>query len=121
MEVMPALGGCGKSQSIWANWFGLYDLGIADDGRLRCGFWGWKSGEEAKWQYGPVLQEGAWTRLKVVNDCEKIEVFMDGISVLSFPIAMPASNTLAPILGGCHRDGLGFFKGKLRNLHISHK
>jgi hypothetical protein len=56
-----------------------------------------------------------------VNDCEKIEVFMDGKSVLSFPIAMPASNTLAPILGGCHRDGLGFFKGKLRNLHISHK
>ena len=54
-----------------------------------------------------------------MNDCEKIEVFMDGKSVLSFPISMPASNTLAPILGGSHMDGLGFFKGRLRNLRIS--
>ena len=120
MDVMPALGGHGKSQSIWANWFGLYDLGIAADGRLRCGFWDWKSGEEARWQYGPIVPEGAWTRLKVVNDCEKMEVSMNGKSVLSFLVNMPAANTLAPILGGCHRDGLGFFKGRLRNLRVSH-
>lgn len=120
MEVMPAAGGRGKSQSIWANWFGLYDLGIAADGRLRCGFWGFGGGEEARCNYGPVLPEGVWTRLKVVNDCEKIEVFVDGKSVLAFPVAMPASNTLAPILGGCRRDGLGFFTGKLRGLRITH-
>ena len=119
MDVMP-LGERGKSQSIWANWFGLYDLGIAADGKLRCGFWGFMRGEAAKWHYGPVLPEGRWTKLKVVNYCEKIEVFMDGKSVLSFPISMPASNTLAPILGGSHMDGLGFFKGRLRNLRISH-
>ena len=120
MDVMPAAGGRGKSQSIWANWFGLYDLGIAADGRLRCGFWGFGVGEEARCNYGPVLPEGVWTRLKVVNDCEKIEVLMDGKSVLAFPVVMPASNTLAPILGGCHRDGLGFFIGKLRGLRITH-
>ena len=131
-EMWPTFGGCtiemdvkpkgvrGKSQSIWANWFGLYDLGIATDGRLRCGFWDWKSGEEARWQYGPIVPEGEWTRLKLVNDCEKIEVCMNGKSVLSFPVNMPAANTLAPILGGCQRDGLGFFKGRLRNLRISH-
>ena len=119
MDIKP-MGGRGKSQSIWANWFGLYDLGIAADGRLRCGFWDWKSGEEARWRYGPIVPEGEWTRLKVVSDCVKMEVFMDGKSVLSFPIAMPAANTLPPILGGCHRDGLGFFRGRLRNLRVSH-
>ena len=67
------------------------------------------------------MPNGVWTHLKVVNDCEKIEVFMDGNSVLSFPVNMPASNTLAPIIGGCHRNGLGFFTGKLRNLRISHE
>ena len=36
-------------------------------------------------------------------------------------VNMPASNTLAPIIGGCHRNGLGFFTGKLRNLRISHE
>ena len=121
MDVMPAVGGRGKSQSIWANLFGLYDLGISEDGRLRCGFWGFKSGDETKRHCGPVLPEGEWTRLMVVNDCEKIEVFMNGASVLSFPVCMPASNTLSPILGGCHRDGLGFFKGRIRNLHVSHE
>ena len=119
MDVMP-LGGRGKSQSIWANWFGLYDLGIAADGKLRCGFWSFGGGEEARWHYGPVLPEGKWSRLKVVNDCEKIEVLLDGKCVLTFPVKMPASNTLAPILGGCHRNGLGFFKGKMRNLRVSH-
>ena len=120
MDVMPT-GGSGKSQSIWANWFGLYDLGIAADGRLRCGFWGFGSGDETRCNYGPEVPNGVWTHLKVVNDCEKIEVFMDGNSVLSFPVNMPASNTLAPIIGGCHRNGLGFFTGKLRNLRISHE
>lgn len=119
MDVMPT-GGRGESQSIWANWFGLYDLGISADGRLRCGFWGFNRGEEAKWHFGPVVPEGAWTRIRLVNDCEKITVCMDGKAVLSFPVSMPASNTLAPILGGCHRDGLGFFRGRLRNLRISH-
>ena len=119
IDVMP-LGEPGKSQSIWANWFGLYDLGIAADGRLRCGFWGMGRGEEAKWHYGPVLPRGRWTKLRVVSDCEKMKVCMDGKTVLSFPVSMPAANTLAPILGGCQRDGLGFFKGRLRNLRISH-
>ena len=119
MEVMP-LGEPGKSQSIWANWFGLYDLGIAADGRLRCGFWGMGRGEETKWHYGPVLPRDGWTKLRVVSDCERLEVRMDGKTVLSFPISMPASNTLAPILGGCRRDGLGFFKGRIRNLRVSH-
>ena len=131
-EMWPTFGGCtiemdvksmgerGKSQSIWANWFGLYDLGIAADGRLRCGFWGWTSGEEVRWHDGPVVPEGEWTRLKLVNDCEKIKVCMNGETVLSFPISMPAANTLAPIIGGCRRNGLGFFRGRLRNLRISH-
>jgi len=119
MDVMP-MGGRGQPQSIWANMFGLYDLGIAADGRLRCGFWGFRSGEESRMQYGPELPVGKWTRLKVVNDCEKIEVSMDGRPVLSFPVNMPAMNTLSPILGGVHRDGLGFFRGRLRSLRVSH-
>ena len=131
-EMWPTFGGCtiemdvrvdnpdGESASIWANWFGLYDLGVAADGHLRCGFWGWKSGEEVQWQYGPAVPKGVWTHMKLVNDCEKIQVFMDGKCVLSFPVQMPAANTLAPILGGCHRNGLGFLKGRLRNLRISH-
>ena len=119
LEVKP-MGGRGKSQSIWANWFGLYDLGIAADGRLRCGFWGFGDGEEVKWQYGPRLPEGEWTRLRLINDCEKITVLMDGNAVLTFPVNMPAYNTLAPILGGYCRDDLGFFKGRIRNLRVSH-
>jgi hypothetical protein len=77
-------------------------------------------GEDAKWHYGPVLPRDRWTKLRVVSDCEKMEVCMDGKTVLTFPITMPAANTLAPILGGYHRDGLGFFKGKIRNLRVSH-
>jgi hypothetical protein len=49
-----------------------------------------------------------------------MEVCMDGKTVLSFPVSMPAANTLAPILGGCRRDGLGFFKGRIRNLRVLH-
>ena len=45
---------------------------------------------------------------------------LDGKTVLSFPVSMPAANTLAPILGGYNRDGLGFFKGRIRNLRVSH-
>lgn len=119
MDVMPAAG-CRESQSIWANWFGLYDLGLTADGRLRCGFWDFGGGEGKRVHFGPVVPAGRWSRLKVVNDCEKIEVYLDGASVLAFPVSMPAANTLAPILGGCHRDGLGFFRGKLRNLRVSH-
>ena len=40
--------------------------------------------------------------------------------VISFATVF-AGTELAPILGGCHRDGgLGFFKGRLRNLRVSH-
>ena len=116
VEVMLAEGQQ-KHGTIWANMFGLFDLGVEPDGEMTLGFW---SGEGAMSKKGGRLEPGRWTRLRLVNDCTKLTLTADGKQVVTFPIKMPNSNTMGVMLGGFPVRNLGFFKGRMRNLSVRH-
>ena len=116
MDVCPAAGQA-KHGTLWANMFGLFDLGLEPDGTLTLGFWG-KGGGGIRTERGGYLEAWKWARLKVVNDCKTITLFVNGKKAISYPISMPNANTMGVMLGGFPVRDLGFFKGRMRNLSV---
>jgi len=119
MEVMPALDRTGRGP-LWANFFGLFDLGVEKNGALSASFWQFGSGPTPEAR-GAKLAPGKWTHIRLVNDAEKIVVWQDGVKTIEFPIQMPASNTMGAMIGGFPARDRGFFKGKIRNLSVTQR
>ena len=120
MDVMPAAD-CTHRGSLWANRFGLFDLGIGKDGTLEVGFHSMGNGNMVTAKGGKLVR-GKWNHVKLVSDAERIVVWIDGAEAVTLPIVMPAANTMGVMIGGYPDPAVyrGFFKGRIRNLKVDH-
>ena len=119
MDVMPATD-CTHRGSLWANRFGLFDLGIGKDGTLEVGFHSMGNGNMVTAKGGNLVR-GKWNHVKLVSDAKRIVVWIDGAEAVTLPIVMPAANTMGVMIGGYPDKFVyrGFFKGRIRNLRVS--
>ena len=132
-ELWPTFGGCTVEMdvrpetnmthrgSLWANRFGLFDLGVLADGTMQVGFHSMGK-ERMDVKDGPRLSLGEWNHVKIVSDADRLTLYVNDVDPVCMPIQMPALNTMGVMIGGYPDKSVdrGFFRGRIRNLRVDH-
>ena len=121
LDVMPYERGDGAHGGIVGAVDSLNELGIDANGELTLDY-GEMLRRNAR-KTGLRLRHGEWSHLRVVCTGDELLVSADGKEMKTpLKVKLPGEGTGAAWLGGYERSvwNFGFFKGRIRNLHISH-
>ena len=123
-DVMPYARDDGAHGGIVGTTGSLSELGIDANGELTLAYCQLPVLATAKGKTGLVLKPDEWAAVKLVCTGDELRLSANGVEAKKpLKVRLPGEGTDAVWLGGYDRSvrNHGFFKGRVRNLRISHR
>ena len=122
MDVLPLARDDGAHGAIVSTTGSLGELGIDANGELTLCYC--QMLVDVKCKTGLKLEPGVWSKVKLVCTGEELRLSANGVEATNpLAIKLPGDGLDAVAIGGYDRSkwDYGFFKGRIRNLRISHR